>query len=418
MASLYKKPVLITDPATGKKVKGKSKKWWGRLNYALGREKRVPLATDKRAAQAMLNELVTKVEREKAGIADPFEDHAKRPIREHINAYRAFLQHKGNTAKYVSEVVEKVRRIATGCRWSLITEMSPSDLQRYLADLRAGGLSVQTSNHYLRAAKQFSRWLVRDRRAQSDPLMHLSKMNVQVDRRHDRRPLSPEEFARLIDAAEHGKVVESIPGPDRAMMYILSAWTGFRKGEIGSLTRRSFNLEGTPPTATVEAAYSKRKRADTQVLHRDVVARLKGWLANKNGGGKSNLLFPVCGRVPGGTNRKTGKMMRRDLRAARKQWLKEADTEAERAWREASDFLTYCDSFGRYADFHANRHTFITGLERAGITPRKAQTLARHSDIRLTMGVYTHVGQDDLTAAIEALPGPPKVVDGGQTEAA
>ena len=29
MASLYRKPVVVTDPATGQKVKEKSKKWWG-----------------------------------------------------------------------------------------------------------------------------------------------------------------------------------------------------------------------------------------------------------------------------------------------------------------------------------------------------------------------------------------------------
>jgi hypothetical protein len=36
-----------------------------------------------------------------------------------------------------------------------------------------------------------------------------------------------------------------------------------------------------------------------------------------------------------------------------------------------------------------------------------AQTLARHSDIRLTLGVYTHVELHDQTAAIGTLPGPP-----------
>ena len=47
-----------------------------------------------------------------------------------------------------------------------------------------------------------------------------------------------------------------------------------------------------------------------------------------------------------------------------------------------------------------------------------AQTLARHRDIRLTLGVYTHVELDDQTAAIEALPAPPSVKmegdDGGE----
>ncbi|HEY4760010.1 MAG TPA: hypothetical protein VIH42_05460 [Thermoguttaceae bacterium] len=36
-----------------------------------------------------------------------------------------------------------------------------------------------------------------------------------------------------------------------------------------------------------------------------------------------------------------------------------------------------------------------------------AQTLARHSDIRLTLGVYTHVELPDRSAAIESLPPPP-----------
>jgi integrase len=62
---------------------------------------------------------------------------------------------------------------------------------------------------------------------------------------------------------------------------------------------------------------------------------------------------------------------------------------------------------GRYDDFHSLRNLFITDLERAHISPRMAQTLARHSDIRLTTQVYTHVELADQTAAIGALPGPP-----------
>jgi hypothetical protein len=38
-----------------------------------------------------------------------------------------------------------------------------------------------------------------------------------------------------------------------------------------------------------------------------------------------------------------------------------------------------------------------------------AQTLARHSDIRLTLGVYTHVGLHDQNAAIQSLPAPPSL---------
>lgn len=165
---------------------------------------------------------------------------------------------------------------------------------------------------------------VHDRRAATDPLAHLSKLNVSTDRRHDRRVLTPEEFGLLIEAAETGPHIEMIPGPDRAIMYIFAGWTGFRKGEVGSPTPRSLRLDDDPPTATVAACYSKRRRQDTQILHPEVVRLLKEWLATKPDLGPDDLLFPVSGKVPGGTERKTHKMMRLDLERARTKWIEEA----------------------------------------------------------------------------------------------
>src|SRR5262249_50648953 len=43
-------------------------------------------------------------------------------------------------------------------------------------------------------------------------------------------------------------------------------------------------------------------------------------------------------------------------------------------------------------------------LERSGVSPKQAQELARHSDIRLTMNVYTHAGLYDLGSAVASLP--------------
>jgi hypothetical protein len=201
------------------------------------------------------------------------------------------------------------------------------------------------------------------------------------------------------------------------MMYVLAAWTGFRKGEIGSLTQRSFRLDDDPATATVAACYSKRRRQDSQILHPEVVCRLKEWLATKPDLGPDDVLFPVSGRVPGGTERKTHKMMRLDIKAARKAWIEETKAPEEKKAREESDFLEYQNDDGLFADFHSNRHLFITSLERAGLSPKMAQTLARHSDVRLTLGVYTHVGLNDQTAAIASLPPPPSGKD-TETEAA
>lgn len=179
--------------------------------------------------------------------------------------------------------------------------------------------------------------------------------------------------------------------------------------EIGSLAKRSLRLDEDPPTVTVAACYSKRKRRDTQVLHSEVANRVREWLKTKEDLGIDDLLFPVSAKVPGGTERRTSKMMRHDLKMARKKWIDEATTPEDRRVREMSDVLEYQDDEGLFADFHSNRHTFITSLERAGVSPRRAQTLARHSDIRLTMGIYTHIGLHDQTTAIESLPAPPSL---------
>jgi integrase len=70
--------------------------------------------------------------------------------------------------------------------------------------------------------------------------------------------------------------------------------------------------------------------------------------------------------------------------------------------------LLSADQSGQVVDFHALRKTFITNLTRSGVAPKTAQLLARHSDINLTMNVYTMLGVEDQVSAIEALPPVPK----------
>ncbi|HEX5471778.1 MAG TPA: tyrosine-type recombinase/integrase, partial [Lacipirellulaceae bacterium] len=86
----------------------------------------------------------------------------------------------------------------------------------------------------------------------------------------------------------------------------------------------------------------------------------------------------------------------------------------ERKRREETDYLQYQDENGLYADFHANRHTFISSLAKSGVSPKVAQTMARHSDINLTMNVYSHVKMEEQEAAIAVLPAPPAI---GETKA-
>src|SRR5262249_18337931 len=73
------------------------------------------------------------------------------------------------------------------------------------------------------------------------------------------------------------------------------------------------------------------------------------------------------------------------------------------------------DDRGRSVDVHALRTTFGTLLSRGGGTPRTAQAAMRHSDIKLTMGVYTDPALLDVRGALGALPALPLPEGSGDT---
>src|SRR5436305_13602476 len=70
----------------------------------------------------------------------------------------------------------------------------------------------------------------------------------------------------------------------------------------------------------------------------------------------------------------------------------------------AAASIPYVDESKRYADFHALRHTFITNMVKSGVSPKAAQSLARHSTIDLTMNVYTSLTVHDQASALASLP--------------
>ncbi|CAN5218855.1 hypothetical protein BH11PLA2_BH11PLA2_02870 [soil metagenome] len=146
----------------------------------------------------------------------------------------------------------------------------------------------------------------------------------------------------------------------------------------------------------VEAAYSKHKRRDEVPLHPGLVEELRLWTLGKP---CDSPLWPGKWAV----NNEAGDLIRRDLEAARATWIANADTDAEREAREESDFLKYRDSAGHVADFHSLRLRFVTELVRAGVAPKDAKELARHSTITLTMDRYAHVGNRDTAAAVSKL---------------
>jgi integrase/recombinase XerC len=396
MSSLFKPVRTIYLDEQGKRVKKgtpgarktrqRSTKWWGQYAVRGGRWHRVPLYTDKTASGQMLAELVRKAELGKANCADPFEEHAKRPLLEHLDDFERSLLAGGSTGKHITLKIGRIRRVVEGAGFKVIGDLSASRVQDFLAELRKAGVPVKqrngtyrqqstgtaTLNYYLREIKAFARWLVRDRRTFDNVLTHLEGGNAALDKRHHRRGLDLDEVRTVVNkTALSTRVFRGLSGRDRSILYAVAFGTGFRVAELASLTTASFDLEGR--VVYLDADKAKNRKETVQPISAELVETLRDWLKGKR-------LDGTC--WPGSWTERAARMFRADLEDAG---------------------ITYLTEDG-FADFHALRHSYISRLAQSGIAPKLAQELARHSDTRLTMNRYAHVGLYDLATAVDSLP--------------
>lgn len=416
-----------------------SKKWYVEYKDENGKTRRVPGYTDKRATEQLGARLEREAAQRAEGLLGPADGHARRPLSEHVEDFRRFLAAQEDCEAHVARTIRRVLIVSDGCRWKMLKDIDAPPVAEFLADLRADrpvppleparasyttaeaakllgmraasvhrlvkrgrlacegtgrkkqftgtaieayqreqaqGIGPTTSNHYLTAVKGFARWLRRSRRMPIDPLEFLSSLNVETDLRHRRRVLPPDEFDRFLNATRCGRAFRGLMGVDRAVLYTMAANSGLRASELGSLWPHSFDLAGSPPTVTVEAAYSKHRTEDLQPLRGDVAGIVCAYLKDRRTDG------PVW---PGSWTVTAAEMVRLDLAAAG---------------------LPY-ELDGEVFDFHALRHQFIDNLVRTTRHPKDAQTLARHSTITLTYGRYTHPRLREVAGALDGLPALP-----------
>src|SRR4051812_24721138 len=201
MGSLFRPTYTAKDPKTGERVTRKAKRWYGQYLDGDGVRRRVPLSANKAAAQQILADFERRAEHARAGISDPFHDSRRRPLAEHLADFGQDLRDKGGTADHAKLVLSRAMKLVEGCGFAFTSDITPSRVTGFLAELKREGLSAQTRNFYLQSIKQFCRWLVKDRRSADNSVAHLSAENVKLDRRHDRRALTDAELAALLAAA-------------------------------------------------------------------------------------------------------------------------------------------------------------------------------------------------------------------------
>ena len=367
MASIYKR-----KQDAGRKRQA----WYVCYKDHEGRKRTKKGFTDKKETELLAAKLELEAMRRREGLIDPEEERQaerrKAPLQGHLEAFETSLFK--TTGKHVGLTMTRVRRIIDDAGMKTPADIDIESVEAVLFEMmEAGEIGHKTYNHYVAAMNQFCQWMV-PRRMAVNPLQGIEKLNTEVDVRHPRRALAPEEFQQLLGSARSSGIeIQCFTGEERARIYTISYMTGLRRKEIASLTPRSFQLDDTPPTVTVVAACSKHRRTDVLPLHKEFVPLLREWL---QGIAPDAPLFPKL------ANRRTWLMVKKDLD------------------RIGIPYVTH----EGIADFHAaGRHTHITELLRNGASLPEAKELARHSDVKMTMK-YTHIGINDQHRAVKKLP--------------
>jgi integrase len=435
------RPVLCPLTKDGANYLRPSKCWYFKYRDGNGTVRRMKGFPDLKATEQLAAETERKASRIRAGIIDPAEEHARRPLADHLTDYVAHLEAKGNVVAHNRATVAKVTALLSGCGFVFVKDVDPGKVSAWLADLRRPGrvaeippgdafassdvakllgLSVDavrrfvarhrlptvgngparrlpratvqaiaervaqgngpaTVNRYITAVRGFFRWLVKAKRIGSDPLDSLSLVNTAVDVRRARRELTVDELRALLAGTRASeRTFRELAGEDRHLLYLTAVSTGFRSNALANLTPGDFDLTAATPVVTLAARFNKSRKPKVQPIPADVAAALRDYLRGK----------PAAAPVWGGTwaSGCTGaEMLRRDLEAV------------------GIPYAVDGPDGPLYADFHALRHSYLTMLGRHGVDLRTAQELAGHSTPILTAR-YSHRRLYDLAGAVDKLP--------------
>ncbi len=298
--------------------------------------------------------------------------------------WKASLLADGDAKEHVERQASRVQTIMDSCDFKTPSQINSAKVKQYLFERReAGGrdkpfrerFGIQTSNHWLTAIKTYCNYLVTVGVLAKNPLADLAKLNVEEDVRRERTELPSSSTEKLLKHLANRKQTHArhfeLNVTDRRMIYELALATGLRASELASLTPNSFKLDATPPTVTVEAKFSKRRRLDVLPLRSETAKLLSTYL---NGKASTKRLWP------GNWYQRAAEMIVADLKAAGLPVTHERGV----------------------VDFHSLRHTFITRVGRCGVSPKVHQTLARHSTYALT-AKYSHATEAELVRAVESL---------------
>ena len=159
-------------------------------------------------------------------------------LSEHIEDFRKSL---GDTTKHARQTARSVKQVFEACQFRMWIDIQASTFFNYLNKLKNNDdMSQRTFNFYLKAGKQFCKWMVQDQRASQSPLEHL-KADTITKRKRQRRVLNADEIRSLLEATKAAPEHFGMTGYERALLYRLAVETGLRANELRNLKVSSFD---------------------------------------------------------------------------------------------------------------------------------------------------------------------------------
>jgi integrase len=267
-----------------------------------------------------------------------------------------------------------------------LKELTPGDIRRLYRKMAEKGLKDRSIEYVHTTLRKGLKAAVVDRLINHNPTDGVRPIKTPTGAAKEPRALAPYEVKVLLEAAAESRF---------EALYVVAIYTGLRRGELlglkwtdtdldaGTLmVRRSLDVDGTFKAPKNEAARRTLKltpRAlDALKVHK--VHKVHQNAARLQAGPRwqdHNLVFPnTVGKAMN-----AGNFYRRDFQPL----LKRAGL--------ADEGFTV----------HSLRHTFATTLADKGVHPSTAQKMLGHSDVRMTLAIYTHATDGMQDAATDAL---------------
>lgn len=299
-------------------------------------------------------------------------------------------------AEHGNNVMNYIRRIVDGCEIKTVDQLTVEAVNIFLDRCQFEKIikSAQTRKHAERAIKSFSRWCCTTQRLERDPLARLDVTYVDPERDivHNRSELTIEQVNLLIAAASEGRTYAGLTGRQRAALYAFAASSGFRARECAAVRRCDFGEDFR--FVTLSGQFTKNLKRATVPIPSAIRQALIDYTAD---------LSPEEFLWPGG-------------------WTKDGENWVEAGWikdRRAGEILRedatkvgiVIGRKGKEAnagkvvyDFHSLRHTYISNLERAGISEGMKKQLARATAGIVERDTHRELGQ--LSEVAERIPTP------------